>query len=605
MKIWQKLKKAPEELFEIKEISPLLIQLLYNRGFDNVSVMKSFLSLELEREKTLSFDKNSQSGFYNPFLFRDMERAVNIIIDNIKKKNKIVVYGDYDADGVTSSAILLEALQTFHADVEIYLPDRVSEGYGLNKMAIKKIAEQGFSLIITVDNGIRNKEEVAYAKSLGLEVIITDHHILPEDRKDLPDCPIINPADREDNYPFYFLAGVGVSFKLIWALLYKADIDVKQKKAICERALDLVAVGTIADMVSMLGENRLLVKEGLRVINKKKRIGLKELISSTSIKDEKEIESWNIGWQIGPRLNAASRLAHANSAFVLLTTKDVEEAKDLAQELDLRNQSRQKITEEMFAQVEEQIDKNNLPAIIVGVAKEDQLWNEGVIGLVSGKITEKYYHPSLIITRLVKEFEFDSEKKKMIAKKISFKGSGRSIEGFNLIEAIEECSEYLDKYGGHPMACGFSVDGEKNLKLFLDKLEKIAQEKIDSKILTPKIKIEAELKAKDISIKTVEDIDSLRPYGQNNLQPKFVSYNFTVNDIITMGANNQHIKIRLTLNDDSGSCAVWGIAFGAADRYNKYKYGDRVDVVYYLDINDFNGRREAQLKIVDIKVSDK
>ncbi len=605
MKIWQNPKKAPEELFKIKEISPLLIQLLYNRGFDNISAMKVFLSLELEKEKTLSFDESDESNFYNPFLFRDMEKAVNIIIETIKKRDKIIVYGDYDADGVTSSAILLEALQTFHADVEIYLPDRVSEGYGLNKMAIKKIAEQGFSLIITVDNGIRNKEEVAYAKSLGLEVIITDHHILPEDRKDLPDCPIINPADREDNYPFYFLAGVGVSFKLIWALLYKAEIDVKQKKAICQRALDLVAVGTIADMVTMLGENRLLVREGLKVINKKKRVGLKELISSTSIKDEKEIESWNIGWQIGPRLNAASRLAHANSAFVLLTTKDVEEAKDLAQELNLRNQSRQKITEEMFSQVEEQIDNNNLASIIVGVAKEDQVWNEGVIGLVSGKITEKYYHPSLVITRLVKEFEFDSEKKKMIPKKVSFKGSGRSIEGFNLIESIEECSDYLDKYGGHPMACGFSIDGEDNLKLFLDKLEKIAKEKIDSTILTPKIKIEAELKAKDINLKTVAEIDKLRPFGQNNLQPKFVSYNFTIGDIMTMGVNNQHIKIRLTLNDDSGSNTVRGIAFGGSDKYNKYKYGDKVNVVYYLEINDFNGRREVQLKIIDIKISEK
>lgn len=605
MKIWKINESAPLELLNQKaELSSLLIQLLYNRGFKKISDMEMFLKADLEKEKTLSFDTENEIAFYNPFLFRDMEKAVDITIDNIKNKKKIVVYGDYDADGVTSSAVLLETLQILHADVEVYLPDRVSEGYGLNKRAIKKIADQGFGLIITVDNGIRNKEEVKFAKSLGLEIIITDHHVLPEKREDLPDCPIINPADKEDNYPFNFLAGVGVAFKLICALLYKADISAQQKRMISEKSLDLVAVGTIADMVTMLGENRLLVREGLKALNKRKRTGLNELILSTSIRDDKEIESWNIGWQIGPRLNAASRLAHANSAFSLLISTDKEEAKDLAQDLNLKNQSRQKITEEMTTQVEEQIDKNNLPAVIIGVAKDGQIWNEGVIGLVSGRITEKYYHPSLVITRLVEELEFNAEEKKMIPKKVSFKGSGRSIEGFNLIEAIEGCSEFLNKYGGHPMACGFSINGEDNLKLFIEKLESIAQSKIDTKILTPKLKIETELKAEDINIKTVEDLAKLKPYGQHNQQAKFVSYKFQINEINIIGSDSQHIKFKLSLSSDSKVVSVWAISFGGAEKYKDYNISDIIDLVYYLDINEFNGRRDVQLKIIDIKISE-
>ncbi|MDA3803035.1 MAG: single-stranded-DNA-specific exonuclease RecJ [Patescibacteria group bacterium] len=605
MKIWKIEKKAPLELLNQKDnLSSLLIQLLYNRGFTKISEMEMFLRADLEQEKTLSFGAENETKFYNPFLFNDMEKAVDIIIDHIKKKKKIVVYGDYDADGVTSSAILLETLQILHADVEIYLPDRVSEGYGLNKGAIKTIAQQGFSLIVTVDNGIRNKAEVKYAKELGLEVIITDHHVLPDNREDLPKCPVINPADKEDNYPFNFLAGVGVSFKLINALLYKADLEPNQKKIISEKTLDLVAVGTIADMVTMLGENRILVREGLKVLNKRKRIGLSELIASTSIRDDKDMESWNIGWQIGPRLNAASRLAHANSAFALLTAKDKDEAKELAEELNLKNTRRQKITKEMTAQVEEQINKENLPAIIIGVAKDGQIWNEGVIGLVSGRITEKYYHPSLIITRLVEEVEFNAEEKKMIPKKVSFKGSGRSIEGFNLIEAIEECSDYLDKYGGHPMACGFSIKGEENLKLFTEKLEKIAQEKIYTKVLTPKLKIEAELKANDLNIKTAEDLDILKPFGQNNPQPRFVSYKMRIDEKTTMGAEKQHVKFRLSLKDGINSVSVWAICFGGSKKYQDYNISDTIDVVYYLEINDFNGRRETQLKIIDIKISE-
>lgn len=604
MKKWQVFPKASNEfLASHPEINPVLLQLLFNRGLKNKIDIKAFLDSELAADKILVIGENPEHAFYDPFLFKNMAAAVDLIIAHIKKGSPIVVYGDYDADGVTSSVILLETLKILHATVEVYLPDRVSEGYGLNKAAINQIVAQGFKLLITVDNGIRNYEEVAYAKSKGLEIIITDHHVLPEDKKEIPDCLYIDPADKNENYPWPYLAGVGVAFKLISALLYKANLPEKQKQLILDKSLDLVAVGTIADMVSLLGENRLLVKSGLKILNTSKRLGLNELIKVSKINSGRPLEAWNVGWQIGPRLNAASRLSHANSAFALLTTTDQSEAEELATELNQRNISRQQITEEIISQVEAQIDKDNLPNLIVGVAGEDQIWNEGVIGLVAGKIAEKYYRPTLIITRLIEEAEFDPVAKKLVPKKVAFKGSGRSVEELNLIAAVEDCAANLDKYGGHPMACGFSIKTEDNLNKFIAQIQKIAEDKIDKAALVPKLKIEAELDFSLINLELADTIGALAPYGQNNQQPRFVSYDLRIDDIATMGFDNQHIKIRFSqFNLQARSAqAFWALAFGGAANYKEYQIGDRVNLVYYLEVNDFNGRREPQLKMIDIK----
>ena len=605
MKKWELLKTAPAEFAAAHpEIDPALLQLLHNRGLKEPMSIAMFLEGKLEPEKTRSFGVGTPA-FYDPFLFKNMEAAADLIISHIKAGNRIVVYGDYDADGVTSSVILLETLNILHGVAEVYLPDRVTEGYGLNKMAINQIVKQGYKLVITVDNGIRNKAEVAYAKEKGLDIIITDHHILPEEAADLPECLFINPSDPNSGYPWNYLAGVGVSFKLVCALLTKANLPDKQKQLISEKCLDLVAIGTVADMVSLLGENRILVKEGLKVLNENKRLGVNELIKVAKVNGGRQLEAWNIGWQIGPRLNAASRLAHANSAFALLTTTDQEEAAGLASELNQRNISRQQITEEITAQVEAQIDKDNVPLIIIGVAEEDQIWNEGVIGLVAGRIAEKYYRPTLIITRLIEEAEFDANLKKLVPKKVSFKGSGRSVEEFNLIAAIEACSDKLDKYGGHPMACGFSVKEEAKLAEFKTQLLALAAEKLTPGILMPKLKIEAELEFGRINLELAEKLGAFAPYGQNNPQPRFVSYGLRLDDITTMGFDNQHIKVRLSsLDDKSGRAnSFWALAFGAAQEYKNFKVSDAVDLVYYLEINDFNGRKEPQLKIVDIRLS--
>ena len=599
-KIWQIAPQPPIDFREkIKSISPLLFSLLLNRGFQTEIAIEAFLKEEIDKSLAQDLSTDSSLCFYSPFLFKNMEVAVEKIVKHIKAGNKIIIYGDYDADGVTSSSVLVEGLSTLQAQVEVYLPDRVSEGYGLNKPALKELYEQGAKLIITVDNGIRNRDEVEYAKSIGLDIIITDHHVLPELTEDLPDCPTIDPADKNDGYPWPYLAGVGVAYKLLCALLEKSKLGMKQKELIAKRALDLVAVGTIADLVNLLGENRLLVKRGLSVLNENKRPGLKALFKIARIALDKPLEAWNVGWQLGPRLNAASRVGHANSAFALINTKDEEEAQELALELNRRNLNRQQITEDIIKQVELQIDANNLPAIIIGVAKEDQFWNEGVIGLVAGRICEKYSRPTLVITRIIEEAGADIAKGEMTANKLSFKGSGRSLEGFNLIAAITECVEHLDKYGGHPMACGFSVNSEEQLILFREKLLGIANKSITEEILTPKIKIDAEMDFSDLSLNLVKEINSLAPYGQNNPQPRFVSLALIVEDIVLMGAEKQHLKLRLSDANNPRSNSFWAIDFNCVEKYKELNKGDIIDLVYYLDVNDFNGRSEVQLKIVD------
>ncbi|HQO11121.1 MAG TPA: single-stranded-DNA-specific exonuclease RecJ [bacterium] len=603
-KYWQINPVAPPEFFSsLPEIEPVIAQILWNRGLRSATVARAFLSDALEPELSLDLTGNKDLVFYNPFLFRDMQAAVDIIVKHIKARNKIVVYGDYDADGVTSAVVLSEALKTLQAMVDVYLPDRVSEGYGLNKSALDQIKEQGVSLVITVDNGIRNKDEVDYAHRLGLEVIITDHHVLPENRSDLPACPVIDPADAEDKYPWPFLAGVGVAFKLVCALLYQATLPAKQKFLIAERSLDLVAVGTIADMVSLLGENRFLVKRGLSILNQNRRLGLKALFQTAKIALDRPLEEWNVGWQLGPRLNAASRLGHANSAFALISAEDEVEARNLAQELNQRNLNRQQITEEIIKQMEAQIDKDNLPPLIIGVAQDGQSWNEGIVGLIAGKICDKYHRPTLVVARIIEEEERNQADTGLKAAQLSFKGSGRSIEGFNLIAAIEECSEFLDKYGGHPMACGFSIENVENLNGFRDKLLVIAKKKLTPEILVPKLSLDSALSAREITLSLADSLTKLAPFGQNNPQPKFTSANLRVDDIVWMGKDRQHIKLRLAAANSQDIFSVGAIAFNAFDTFKDLQIGDIIDLAYYLEINEFNGRRELQLKIIDWRKS--
>ena len=574
-KKWQVLPKIKEELIgEYSEYFPIVLQLLYNRGIKEKNEIEDFLKGD--------YEKNS----HDPFLFQDMKKAVDLIIKHIKKGNKITVYGDYDADGVTSSAILVELFRLFKASVDVYIPHRVNEGYGVNKQAVDLIAKNNTKLIITVDTGIRNKEEIAYAQKLGIDVIVTDHHVPPNELNKYPECLIINPAVTTDKYPYNFLSGAGVAFKVAKALIDSSKLLEEDKQNLSYRLLDLVAIGTVADCVKLTGENRILVKKGLKILSNTRRQGLKFLYEIAKINNNNKIDTWNIGFQIAPRLNAAGRLDHANTAYQLLITKDDGEAKKIAKELNARNQERQEITKEIFLEVEKQINIDD--NILIGVydlennkSKEETVWNEGVVGLVAGRIASKYFRPSLVITKTEN----------------GYKGSGRSIPEFNLIKAIEKCSDYLDKYGGHPQACGFSFL-EKNLDIFVKKIKNIAKNEITKDMMRPLILIDTVLNFEKINENLYKKISALAPYGQGNERPIFLSENVTIFDITTMGIEGQHIKFKLK-NDISGF--INAISFNNAEKWKNFKIGDIINIVYNLDLNIFNGRSEVQLKIIDIK----
>lgn len=576
-KTWKVIAKINDKIIKkYPEYNQVVLQLLFNRG-----IIEDRGSRENELEKIDEFLNPNYEKFNDPFLFQNMEKAVELIIKNIKNGNKICVYGDYDADGVTASALLSQTLNILKAKVNVYIPNRVSEGYGLNKEAIDKIIKDEVKLLITVDNGIRNKKEVEYIKEKGINVLITDHHPTDEENEDIPDCLIINSALKREKYPCKFLAGVGVAFKLAKALIKKSTLNIEEKLKLEERMLDLVAIGTIADLVSLLGENRILVKKGLESINKTKRLGLKELIKIANI--NKKIDSWNIGFQIGPRLNAAGRMDHANIAYQLLITNDQDEAKILANGLNNKNIERQKVTKEIFDEVESSFAKDfkNIKTefILIKICKNEKAWNEGVVGLVAGRIMEKYYRPCLIITKI------DG----------GYKGSGRSVKGFNLATAVEECKDLLTKYGGHPMACGFSLKKD-NIDKFIKKIKKIAKKELKEKNLKSILKIEYEVEIRDISKDLVGDIEKFAPFGQHNQKPRLISRKIRIINIEKLGIKQQHIKFKF-------ENMIFGIAFGRADEWKEFKIDDIVDIVYYIEINYFNGRSDLQLKLIDIKIS--
>lgn len=574
-KIWRISDKfSPEFKHEFPEFDELTLQLLWNRGFKDRAAIEEFFDLDYSARK------------HDPFLFKNMRAAVDLIIDAIKTGKKIVVYGDYDADGVTSSTVMSEVLGTLHGQVEVFIPDRVSEGYGLNKEVLTEIAEAGVQLLITVDNGIRSKELIDYAQGLGVTVIVTDHHVPPEEVLDLPNCLVINPIVPSETYPFKYLAGVGTAFKLAAAIIQSTKLDEESKNRLEERCLDIVAIGTVADCVPLIGENRLLVKRGLEIMNRTKRPGLLSLFEVTKIKSEKVIDAWNIGFQIAPRLNAAGRMEHANTAFQLLNTKDKEEAMQIAQSLNETNVDRQKETEaivrEAEVQIQTQLENKILICLSPSITENGEPWNEGVVGLAAGRLMERYYLPVLLITGDTEEM----------------KGSGRSISEFNLIKAIEEIHESLARYGGHAAACGFSLAGQENLLKFKAELTALANRQLAGMELKPKVKIEAEVPFHELDEEFIARVDKFAPFGESNPRPNFLSKSITVVDMINLGADGKHLKLRLKNSDSNVKSAL---GFGQADRWPDLRIGDKIDIVYYVEINEFNGRREVQLRIIDLK----
>ena len=543
-----------EELVKKRHITNLLASILVNRGI-------------IDGEKINVFLNPTRKDFYNPFLMPDMEIAVKRIVKAIENKEKIMIYGDYDADGITSITVLKKYLNEIGLKTGEYIPNRLNEGYGLNKDAISKIYNDGYKLMITVDCGISGLEEVDYANSLGMEIIITDHH---EPAEKLPEAIAVIDAKRKDNkYPFNQLAGVGVVFKLIQAI--STELKLEEKEYL--KYLDLVCIGTISDIVPLVDENRVIAKLGLKLIEKTKNIGLKTLLN---IADLKKIDSNAISFGVAPRINACGRMGFQEEALQLFLTEDSGEATKIAKRLVQFNQERQAKEKQIFEEVIEKIEKDNKDKKCIVLAEEN--WHHGVIGIVASKITEIYYKPSILIC-----LEGDKGK-----------GSGRSVPGFDLYTALTKCSDYIEKFGGHSMAIGITIKKE-NFEKLKEAIEKYAQESNISDIM-PIINIDKEINLKNINIEEVKSLELLEPFGEGNKMPLFLLRNLKIDSIRAL-SGGKHLK--LTLKQDNN--IVDAIGFNMGDLSKEYLLGDKVDVVGTIEINSFGNKENIQINLKDIR----
>lgn len=542
------------ELVEKFGISGILSRILVNKNITQKDEIDLFMN-------------PTRKDFHDPFLMPDMEIIVDRVLQAIEQKEKIMIYGDYDADGITSITVLKSFLEERGLEVASYIPNRLDEGYGLNKTALKKIYDDGYRLIITVDCGISGIEEVDYANSLGMEVLITDHH---EPAETLPKAVAVVDAKRKDNkYPFNQLAGVGVVFKLIQAISIKLDLEEKEYL----KYLDIVCIGTISDIVPLIDENRVIAKLGLKLIAQTKNIGLKALLEVIGFKN---IDSTTISFGVAPRINACGRMGDEQVALDLFLEKDYDKAKKLAIKLNEYNIERQTIEKSIFDEATEKIEKNEKDKACIIVGSEG--WHHGIIGIVASKVTEMYFKPSILIC-----FEGNDGK-----------GSGRSIPGFDLHDALTECSDYLEKFGGHSMAVGVTVSRDK-FELFKNKFEEYAKSHDIDKII-PVINIDSELSLKDIDIDSVKSLQKLEPYGEANKMPVFMIRNLKINSIRAL-SEGKHLK--LTLKDDG--YMINAIGFNMGNLSNEYLIDDKVDVIGNLDINSFNGNDSIQLILKDIR----
>lgn len=535
-------------------ISGILARILVNKNITQKDEIDLFMN-------------PTRKDFHNPFLMPDMEIIVDRVLQAIEQKEKIMIYGDYDADGITSITVLKSFLEERGLEVASYIPNRLDEGYGLNKTALKKIYDDGYRLIITVDCGISGIDEVDYANSLGMEVLITDHH---EPAETLPKAVAVVDAKRKDNkYSFNQLAGVGVVFKLIQAISIKLDLEEKEYL----KYLDIVCIGTISDIVPLIDENRVIAKLGLKLIAQTKNIGLKALLEVIGFKN---IDSTTISFGVAPRINACGRMGDEQVALDLFLEKDYDKAKELAIKLNEYNIERQTIEKSIFDEATEKIEKNEKDKACIIVGSEG--WHHGIIGIVASKVTEMYFKPSILIC-----FEGNDGK-----------GSGRSIPGFDLHDALTECSDYLEKFGGHSMAVGVTVSRDK-FELFKNKFEEYAKSHDIDKII-PVINIDSELSLKDIDIDSVKSLQKLEPYGEANKMPVFMIRNLKINSIRAL-SEGKHLK--LTLKDDG--YMINAIGFNMGNLSNEYLIDDKVDVIGNLDINSFNGNDSIQLILKDIR----
>lgn len=565
--------KSPQEFRDkFPELDNIVCDLLYHRGLTEEKEINQFLHPDYVND------------LHDPFLFSQMKEAVARIKSAVENNEKITIHGDYDADGLGGSVVLYTTLKHLGVKkVEVYLPDREKEGYGLNKKSVEYIAQQGSKLIITTDCGISNVEEIAHAKSLGLDVIVTDHHA---QKDELPDAIILHPKVKGETYPFKELAGGGVAFKFAQGLL-KDNGETPENEAFEKWLLDMVAISSVADMVPLIGENRTLVKYGLIVLSKARRPGIKAILTLAGMlppKSGKELNlnAYHIGFVIGPRLNAAGRLDHANAAFEAIIEEDYNKALQLAESLEKTNKERQELTKKITDEALKEVGMIDPDIPSVAVVQNDS-WPMGVVGLIASRVLEKIYRPVFVLGK--------------INGKIA--GSGRSIEGFDCTDALADASDLLSKFGGHARACGFTITDNDKLDELKKRFNEFARKNMTKDHLQRVVEIDAELKMNEITWDLYDSLQLFAPFGMGNSKPKFSTSQAEVVEISTVGADNQHLRLTLTHDHQVfRKC----IAFKKGEWIDKLHVGAKLDAIYEIEVNEWNGNRELQLLIKDIRV---
>ena len=566
------------------KINPVILTLLYQRGIKTKAEIDEFLNPVYTQKQ------------YNPFKFKEMRKVVQRILKAAQDKEPVLVYGDYDVDGVCSAVLLIETLERLyavgcgyhhpHPTINVYLPHREEEGYGLNPQAVEYIKNQKIKLVITCDCGTTNIKELEMLAKAQIDVIVLDHHVSPMQRP--PVFAFINPKYKKDTYPFKQLSAGAVVFKVIQALRLHLSKNHK-RPAIGESfekwSLDLVALATVADVMPLVRENRILVKWGLVVLNKTRRYGLLALIKAARL--TKKINTYEIGYIIGPRINAAGRLDHANVAFDLLRQTVKTKAMEQALNLNKTNERRQRLTERIFKLCKKQVEpqlKNNHRILVAYNLKENQ-WPTGILGLVAGKLSNQFNRPSFVIG----------------AASHGLAGSGRSIVGFDMMAALDQVKDLFSKYGGHPQACGITFIAAKSKKSLIDqfkkRIEEYAAQKLKDKDLISKTKVSLELKLADITWDLIRNINQLEPFGQANPKPVFLSRRVKILSTRLLGSNGDHIKLSL----EQDHTIQEAIAFRCAPHIKNIKRGDIIDIIYNIEINQWQGRRSIQLVIHSLK----
>lgn len=553
---WQIATNFSDESF-IKKAKKLGLEasvanLVYQRGIQTEEALRDFLEPSLDQ-------------LHDPYELHDMDKAVTRIRQAIENYEQILIYGDYDADGMTSASIVKEALEQLGAECQVYLPNRFTDGYGPNASVYKYFIEnQGILLIVTVDNGVAGHEAIELAQSMGVDVIVTDHHSMPEV---LPDAyAIIHPEHPEADYPFQHLAGCGVAFKLATALLEEVQVEL----------LDLVAIGTIADMVSLTGENRILVKYGLSVLKNTQRIGLQELFKIAGIQ-ENEVDEETVGFQIAPRLNALGRLDDPNPAIELLTGFDEEEARDIALMINQKNEERKEIVQKIYDEAKTMVDLNKPVQVLAGEG-----WNPGVLGIVAGRLLEELHQPVIVLN-----IENDLAK-----------GSARSIEAVDIFEALDPHRDLFVAFGGHAGAAGMTLEASKLEALSQVLVAYIEDNQVDLSTKN-ELFLDEELSLPDLTLETLKNFEKLAPFGMDNKKPVFYLKDFKVENARTMGAGNTHLKLKIS----QANVAFEVVAFGLGNLATEFSQTKNLELAVTLSVNKWNGQTSLQLMLVDARVN--